>query len=207
MLSVSPSIAPEIDVADNLTDNTNADPDTRGHWIQLARKVGVPIRCIYFTAPTKLCQHNDTVRALNEGTWNPEKRQILPHSAFSAYAARFNEPKLKEGFQDITTVPFQVRRGLSPFAHHLALSSYLYHLAVSWRRRKEENLEHVLDLVPVRSAEFCSASSAQMSIFFAEAHRLESMHEWGTYPASAAPTNRGATESHLRCQLSDSRPT
>ncbi|MCJ1249949.1 hypothetical protein MMC30_007175 [Trapelia coarctata] len=90
-------------------DNTNADPDTRGHWIQLAQKVGVPIRCIYFTAPTKLCEHNDTVRALNEGTWNPEKRQVLPRSAFSGYAARFNEPKLKEGFQDITRVPFQFR--------------------------------------------------------------------------------------------------
>ena len=92
-----------------VSDNTNADPGTREHWTQLARKVEVPIRCIYFTAPPLLCQHNDTVRALNEGTWNPEKRQILPHSAFSGYAARFTEPKLKEGFQDITYVPFQVR--------------------------------------------------------------------------------------------------
>lgn len=104
-----PSVAPGMDAANNLADNTNADIETRGHWIQLARKAGVPIRCMYFTAPTKLCEHNDTVRALNGGTWNPEKRQILPHSAFSAYAARFGEPKLNEGFQDTVRVPFQVR--------------------------------------------------------------------------------------------------
>ena len=71
--------------------------------------MGVPIRCVYFTAPAKLCEHNDTVRALNNGTLNPEQRTILPHSAFIGYAARFREPKIKEGFQDIIRVPFQVR--------------------------------------------------------------------------------------------------
>lgn len=46
-------------------DNTNADPEVRSKWIQLARQFGVPIRCVYFTASPPLCQHNDTVRALN----------------------------------------------------------------------------------------------------------------------------------------------
>jgi hypothetical protein len=50
-----------------VTDNTNADPDTRAHWIALAKKLKVPIRCILFTAPPRLCEHNDTVRALNVG--------------------------------------------------------------------------------------------------------------------------------------------
>jgi len=90
------------------TDNTNADPETRAVWVQLAQKFNIPIRCIYFTAPAKLCEHNDTVRALSDSNFNPERRTILPHSAFAGFAARFKEPKVKEGFQEIITIEFQV---------------------------------------------------------------------------------------------------
>ena len=96
------SLTPEI------LDNTNADPETRAVWIKLAQQFGIPIRCVHFTAPAKLCEHNDTVRALSNVNFNPEKRSILPHSAFAGFAARFKAPKLKEGFQDIVTVEFQV---------------------------------------------------------------------------------------------------
>ena len=91
-----------------ITDNTNADPETRAVWIQLAQKSTIPIRCVHFTAPAKLCEHNDTVRALSGDVFNPEKRSILPHSAFSGFAARYKKPKVKEGFQDVITVEFQV---------------------------------------------------------------------------------------------------
>ena len=91
-------------------DNTNADTDTRAIWITLAAKYKVPARCVYLTAPVKLCEHNDTVRALVSNDFNPEKRTILPHSAFAGYGSRFKEPKLSEGFQDIVKVPFVVHR-------------------------------------------------------------------------------------------------
>jgi len=74
----------------------------------LAQKLSIPIRCVHFTAPTKLCEHNDTVRALTDERFNPENRSILPHSAFAGFASRFKEPKVKEGFQDIVTIEFQV---------------------------------------------------------------------------------------------------
>lgn len=89
-------------------DNTNADEESRAVWVQLAHKFAVPIRCVHFPAPAKLCQHNDTVRALSTGTFNPEKRSILPHSAFTGFASRFTEPQLREGFQDVIKVEFQV---------------------------------------------------------------------------------------------------
>lgn len=54
-------------------DNTNADPETRGHWIALAKSLNIPIRCVLFTASPELCQHNDTVRALNTG---PDVRML-----------------------------------------------------------------------------------------------------------------------------------
>ncbi|KAF2797926.1 PNK3P-domain-containing protein [Melanomma pulvis-pyrius CBS 109.77] len=89
-------------------DNTNADPETRTQWIALAKKLNVPIRCILFTAPPKLCEHNDAVRALGLGPeTNPEKRSILPKLAFTGFVSRYREPKVSEGFQDVIKVDFQ----------------------------------------------------------------------------------------------------
>ncbi len=44
---------------------------------------------------------------------NPEKRSILPYSAFTSFSSRFCEPRLEEGFQDITVVHFEVISGIS----------------------------------------------------------------------------------------------
>jgi bifunctional polynucleotide phosphatase/kinase len=46
-------------------DNTNADVTTRAMWIGLAKSLGATARCVHFTTPAKLCEHNDTVRALS----------------------------------------------------------------------------------------------------------------------------------------------
>ncbi|KAL9009840.1 MAG: hypothetical protein Q9173_005166 [Seirophora scorigena] len=89
-------------------DNTNADQAVRAVWIQLAQRFNVPIRCMHFTASTKLCEHNDTIRAIAGGPFNPEQRNLLPHSAFSSFASRYKQPKVEEGFQDVVPVEFQV---------------------------------------------------------------------------------------------------
>lgn len=89
-------------------DATNPDPDTRAQWIDLAKKLKVPIRCVWFRTPIQLCEHNDIVRALNKD-FNPEERQPLPKLAFTSFASRYKEPKLKEGFQDIVEVDFKFR--------------------------------------------------------------------------------------------------
>ena len=47
-----------------VVDNTNADVETRGAWIQLARRLGVECRVVLFTAGVRVCEHNDAVRAL-----------------------------------------------------------------------------------------------------------------------------------------------
>lgn len=44
-------------------DNTNADVKTRAIWIELANKSNIKARCVYFTTPADICQHNDAVRA------------------------------------------------------------------------------------------------------------------------------------------------
>ncbi|KAF1849978.1 PNK3P-domain-containing protein [Cucurbitaria berberidis CBS 394.84] len=91
-----------------VVDNTNADLETRAVWIALARKLSIPIRCVLFTASAKLCEHNDTVRALNIGPeTNPESRSILPKLAFNGFASRYREPSVPEGFEDIIKVDFE----------------------------------------------------------------------------------------------------
>ncbi|KAJ4987269.1 polynucleotide kinase 3 phosphatase [Stagonosporopsis vannaccii] len=91
-----------------VVDNTNADQDVRAVWVNLAKKHSIPIRCVLFTAPAKLCEHNDTVRALNLGSeTNPEKRTMLPKLAFTSFASRYREPRLEEGFKDIVKVDFE----------------------------------------------------------------------------------------------------
>ena len=89
-------------------DNTNADPDTRAVWIELARKNKTPVRCVWFKTPLQVCEHNDAVRSQN-AKLNPESRQGLPGQAFHGFASRYKEPRLDEGFQDIVEVPFAFR--------------------------------------------------------------------------------------------------
>ncbi|KAM7196907.1 Polynucleotide kinase 3 phosphatase domain containing protein [Naviculisporaceae sp. PSN 640] len=89
-------------------DNTNPDPNTRGQWVSLARKFNVPIRCVWFKTPVRICEHNDMVRAMNDRL-NPESRKSLPKLAFNTFASKFKEPKPTEGFQDIVEVDFKFR--------------------------------------------------------------------------------------------------
>ncbi|KAI9793511.1 MAG: hypothetical protein M1816_007943 [Peltula sp. TS41687] len=88
-------------------DNTNADPETRAKWVELAGRHNVPIRCLYFTASAELCCHNNVVRALNGDIMNPENRELLPNVAFASFASRFRAPTLDEGFQDLVKIDFQ----------------------------------------------------------------------------------------------------
>ena len=118
------------------TDNTNADVETRSHWIALGKRFNIPVRCVYFKTNPGLCAHNDAVRAFSGTTvrlWpfppdirikteceancnansmhkmNPEKRTMLPRTAFTAFASRLQEPNPKEGFDEIVMIDFQVR--------------------------------------------------------------------------------------------------
>ncbi|OBT46568.1 hypothetical protein VE00_01861 [Pseudogymnoascus sp. WSF 3629] len=89
-------------------DNTNPDEATRKYWVDLAREVGVGIRCVHFVTEGGVCRHNDVVRALNR-EMNPEKRTILPNIAFTSFNSKYRPPTLQEGFKEVTEVKFQFR--------------------------------------------------------------------------------------------------
>ena len=48
-----------------VVDNTNADIETRAAWLALGKELKIPTRIVHFTATTKLCEHNNAVRALS----------------------------------------------------------------------------------------------------------------------------------------------
>ncbi|OJJ47468.1 hypothetical protein ASPZODRAFT_130948 [Penicilliopsis zonata CBS 506.65] len=87
-------------------DNTNPESATRKLWIDLARTLDIPIRCIYFTAPTTVCQHNNAVRAANPDL-NPESRDLVPTIAFTGFSSKLQEPTVEEGFHDVYRVDFR----------------------------------------------------------------------------------------------------
>ncbi|TGJ87226.1 hypothetical protein E0Z10_g1529 [Xylaria hypoxylon] len=91
-----------------VVDNTNPDPEGRKEWVEFARKHDVPIRCVWFKIPKALCEHNDTVRALNKSL-NPEARSALPPLAFNGYFSRLREPTVTEGFQHVLPIEFKFR--------------------------------------------------------------------------------------------------
>jgi hypothetical protein len=77
------------------TDNTNADPDTRAVWVKLAQRLNVPIQCVLFTASAKLCEHNDTVRALNLGpevSFSTFYKQCMDTRVASLFLGRYTTP-------------------------------------------------------------------------------------------------------------------
>ena len=50
-----------------IVDNTNRDRATRKHYVDLARRAGVRIRCFHFDTPKHVCMHNNLVRAMGAG--------------------------------------------------------------------------------------------------------------------------------------------
>lgn len=80
-------------------DNTNRDRATRKHYIDLAQKLGVGIRCVYFSASWALCIHNNFYRALSRSPSADEaKRELLPYTALQSYFRDVQLPTIEEGF-------------------------------------------------------------------------------------------------------------
>ena len=99
---------PRLKLYSHMLDNTNPDPTTRALWVDLAKKHGVAVRCVWFQTDQAICLHNDAVRSQNK-LLNPDNREALPRIAFNGFFAKFRKPEATEGFSDITEVAFTFR--------------------------------------------------------------------------------------------------
>ncbi|KIP03680.1 hypothetical protein PHLGIDRAFT_26012 [Phlebiopsis gigantea 11061_1 CR5-6] len=89
-----------------VVDNTNRDSATRGFYITIAQKLGVPVRCFHFVGSSELAWHNNLYRAYNlpPGSSSAPKRDLLPYSAITSFRAAFKEPTVAEGFSEVRRV-------------------------------------------------------------------------------------------------------
>jgi len=90
-----------------VVDNTNRDVRTRKYYIDLARRLGAPVRCCLFSGSIELAWHNNLYRAyyMTASAANPEpKRQALPYIAFTGFRDNYEVPQMEEGFSEIKIV-------------------------------------------------------------------------------------------------------
>ena len=96
-----------------VVDNTNADIETRAAWIALAKKLKVPVQLVHFTASPKLCEHNDTVRALNGDLVSKSRRRnVVEITAWTSVDTPCEGILLRSLLRDVKHVLFNgnVRR-------------------------------------------------------------------------------------------------
>ena len=90
-------------------DNTNPDPESRGRYIQAARKVcgdDFKVRCFLFTTSLEHAIHNNHFR--ERVTKDPAYKKV-GWSAFSHYRSYYCEPKIEEGFSEIVKVTISMK--------------------------------------------------------------------------------------------------
>ncbi|SNX85434.1 related to bifunctional polynucleotide phosphatase/kinase [Melanopsichium pennsylvanicum] len=82
-----------------VVDNTNRDKATRKYYVDLARELGVGIRCVYFDVPKVVCVHNNHFRAHHGPTREEgERRSLLPYTAIEGFFKDRQVPQRAEGF-------------------------------------------------------------------------------------------------------------
>ncbi|KAG0706419.1 polynucleotide kinase 3 phosphatase-domain-containing protein [Suillus ampliporus] len=86
-----------------VVDNTNRDITTRKHYLDLAKKLKISVRCLVFTGSIDLAWHNNLYRAYVHPSIE-SRRDILPYLAFIGFRENYEEPQLTEGFSEIIKV-------------------------------------------------------------------------------------------------------
>lgn len=97
----------------HFTDATNPDVETRKHWIALAEKFAIPIRCVYLTSPAHICQHNNAVRAFG-GDVVRIPPSLLSNASYSICGLHMNVISLE--FSGLTMKYIGQPRGSNNFA-------------------------------------------------------------------------------------------
>lgn len=95
-------------------DNTYADIESRKSIIECAKKLKLPINCVWLDTSFEDAQFNACQRMIRKigKLMGPEDFKtckdpnLFPPVALFAYKKRFQKPTLTEGFSDVTKVPF-----------------------------------------------------------------------------------------------------
>jgi len=81
-----------------VVDNTNPSTDVRKAYVDIAKKKGIPIRCLFFQTDPELSQHLNFYREKVEGT------RRVPDIGFNQFKSKFQEPTTAEGFSEVIRI-------------------------------------------------------------------------------------------------------
>ena len=85
-----------------VVDDTNVDIKNRYIYIKLAKENNIPIKCVHVNTYLNLCKHlNDMRVEIGKGDFIK-----VPDIAYNVLNKKYSSPELKEGFQEIYTIPF-----------------------------------------------------------------------------------------------------
>ncbi|RUS88558.1 hypothetical protein EGW08_003658 [Elysia chlorotica] len=88
-----------------VVDNTNPAKNARASFVELAKKNGVPCRCIWLQTPLDLAHHLNLYRQ----SQTLGKTRRVPDVGYNVFKKNFEEPSKSEGFTEVIKVPFKPR--------------------------------------------------------------------------------------------------
>lgn len=84
-------------------DNTNMDKESRGRYVQLARKYGYLIRCFHMQTSIDHAKHNEKFRILTVPSHKPVSSMV-----YNMMKSKYEQPHVLEGFTEIMEIPFEL---------------------------------------------------------------------------------------------------
>jgi len=101
---------------DAVLDNTNMQAEKRAHFIKVAKRVGVPIRCMWVSTPVEDCSINALMRMwdrygklfLQPSDFKevPDDPNMFPITVLFKMKKDFEKPSTAEGFSKVERVDF-----------------------------------------------------------------------------------------------------
>ena len=94
-----------------VVDNTNPSVEVRKKYIDIAKKYGYRIRCLYFDTSQNISMHNAYYRTMvTKGG-----RKAIPTIAYRVYNKKFVKPTVEEGFDEVDTITFKLQMSRKQF--------------------------------------------------------------------------------------------
>lgn len=85
-----------------VVDNTNPNKESRKCYIDIAKKLSIPVRCFHLHTPKELCEHMNMYRQ----TQTKGAQRRVPGVGFNVFKSKFEEPNVSEGFAEVKKIEF-----------------------------------------------------------------------------------------------------
>ena len=105
-----------------MVDNTNPDVASRKRYIDLAKKLKVPVRCVRVATPRPVAEHLNIMRAIARTS----DHALVPDVAFHNFYEKLVEPATGEGFKEVLVWEFSVGPQVLAGTHILRALSTRY---------------------------------------------------------------------------------